>query len=97
MVHVQSSNFWEAFFIGGITGATAQTINAPLERIKLLLQTQDSNSQLTGKKYKGIIDCFSRIYKEEGFRAYWKGNGVSVLRYFSTMSLNFGFKNYYKE
>jgi hypothetical protein len=37
MVQVQSNNFWESFLIGGITGAMAQTINAPLERIKLLL------------------------------------------------------------
>ena len=36
-----------------------------------------------------------RIPKEEGFLAYWKGNGVNVIRYFPTTALNFGFKDYF--
>ena len=81
--------------VGGVTGGIAKTISAPLERVKLLLQTQDSNKQLMNKRYKGFVDCLVRIPKEEGFLAYWKGNGVNVIRYFPTTALNFGFKDYF--
>lgn len=38
----------------------------------------------TGKKYIGIVDCFSRVSKEEGILALWRGNLANVLRYFPT-------------
>lgn len=38
-----SLQFLKDFTIGGITGGIAKTVSAPLERVKLLLQTQDSN------------------------------------------------------
>lgn len=64
---------------------------APLERVKLLLQTQDANSHLT-IKYKGFGDCMIRVYKEEGLLSLWRGNWANVVRYFPTTALNFGFK-----
>ena len=57
---------------------------APVERVKLLLQTQDSNPDvISGKveKYKGIGDCISRVNKEQGLGAFWRGNLVNCLRY----------------
>lgn len=36
------------------------------------------------KRYAGIGDCFSRVMKEEGVPALWKGNFTNVLRYFPT-------------
>ena len=38
---------------GGSAGAISKTVAAPLERVKLLLQTQDANKALEGKKYTG--------------------------------------------
>lgn len=38
---------------GGTAGAFSKTVAAPLERVKLLLQTQDANKALEGKKYTG--------------------------------------------
>ena len=40
---------------GGSAGAFSKTVAAPLERTKLLLQTQDANKKLDGKKYTGKI------------------------------------------
>jgi len=71
-------------FIGGSIGAISKTCMAPVERVKLLLQTMDSNPDvLSGKveKYKGIGDCFNRVYSEQGMRAFWRGNLVNCLRY----------------
>ena len=41
------------------------------------------------------MNCFVRIYKEEGVLSYWKGNGINVLRYFPTTALNFAFKDFF--
>ncbi len=71
-------------FIGGSIGAISKTIMAPVERVKLLLQTMDSNPDVVSGKverYKGIGDCFSRVAKEQGIRAFWRGNMVNCLRY----------------
>jgi len=71
-------------FIGGSIGAISKTIMAPVERVKLLMQTQDSNAAvLRGEveRYKGISDCFSRVRSEQGVAAFWRGNLVNCLRY----------------
>jgi len=70
--------------VGGSIGAVSKTVMAPVERVKLLLQTQDSNPDvISGKvaRYKGIGDCFSRVASEQGFKSYWRGNLVNCLRY----------------
>jgi len=71
-------------FIGGSIGAISKTIMAPVERVKLLMQTQDSNpAVLRGEveRYKGIGDCFARVRSEQGVVAFWRGNLVNCLRY----------------
>jgi solute carrier family 25 (adenine nucleotide translocator) protein 4/5/6/31 len=70
--------------IGGGVGAIAKTVMAPVERIKLLMQTQDSNPEvLSGKvkRYNGIGDCARRVAAEQGAAAFWRGNLVNCLRY----------------
>jgi len=70
--------------IGGSIGAVSKTVMAPVERVKLLLQTQDSNPEvLSGKveRYKGLGDCFKRVNAEQGMLAFWRGNLVNCLRY----------------
>jgi len=70
--------------VGGTIGAISKTIMAPVERVKLLLQTMDSNPDvLSGKvkRYEGIGDCFSRVRSEQGVQAFWRGNLVNCLRY----------------
>jgi len=69
--------------IGGSIGAVSKTIMAPVERVKLLMQTQDSNPEvLSGKvkRYESIGDCFRRVYSEQGTKAFWRGNLVNCLR-----------------
>jgi len=70
--------------IGGTIGAISKTIMAPVERVKLLMQTQDSNPAVRSgevKRYSGIMDCFKRVNAEQGFAAFWRGNLVNCLRY----------------
>jgi solute carrier family 25 (adenine nucleotide translocator) protein 4/5/6/31 len=82
-----ATDFVKDFLIGGISAGVSKTLVAPIERVKLLLQTQDANKKIqdgTAKKYTGIGDCFSRVAKEEGISAFWRGNLANVLRYFPT-------------
>jgi len=70
--------------LGGAIGAVSKTIMAPVERVKLLMQTQDSNPDvLSGKvkRYEGISDCAKRVHSEQGVKAFWRGNLVNCLRY----------------
>jgi solute carrier family 25 (adenine nucleotide translocator) protein 4/5/6/31 len=84
------------FFSGGLSGIIAKTSTAPIERIKLLLQTQHENKKVL-KPYKGIGDCFTRTLKEEGVLAFWRGNNANIIRYFPTQALNFAFKEIYRD
>ena len=87
------------FALGGISACISKTATAPIERVKLILQTQDSNPEIlkSGKKYKGIGDCFVRVAKEEGIIKFWRGNGANLIRYFPTQAINFACKEKYKE
>lgn len=70
--------------IGGSVGAVAKTVMAPIERIKLLLQTMESNPDIISGKiepYKGVGDCFRRVRADQGMAAFWRGNLVNCLRY----------------
>ena len=81
------------FVAGGISAAVSKTVVAPLERVKILLQIQDAHKHIPkDQQYKGIVDCFSRVYKEQGVLSFWRGNVVNVVRYFPTQALNFAFK-----
>lgn len=93
-----SKDFMLDFIAGGISAAVSKTIVAPLERVKILLQIQDASKFIAkDQQYKGIVDCFSRVYREQGFYSFWRGNVVNVVRYFPTQALNFAFKDIYKK
>jgi len=83
--------------IGGSIGAISKTVMAPVERVKLLMQTQDSNPDvLSGKikRYSSIGDCFRRVTSEQGFKAFWRGNLVNCLRYAPQQGSALAFNDY---
>lgn len=93
-----NKDFLLDFVAGGISAAVSKTVVAPLERVKIILQIQDSHKHIPkDQQYKGVVDCFSRIHKEQGFLSFWRGNVVNVVRYFPTQALNFAFKDTYKK
>lgn len=84
---------------GGIAAGVSKTAVAPIERVKLLIQTQDANPDiLSGKveRYTGIVNCFTRVAAEQGTAALWRGNLANVVRYFPTQAFNFAFKDFFK-
>jgi len=91
-------SFAKDFLAGGVAAAISKTAVAPIERVKLLLQVQHASKQIAkDQQYKGMVDCFIRIPKEQGALAYWRGNLANVIRYFPTQALNFAFKDKYKQ
>lgn len=90
--------FAKDFIAGGVAAAISKTAVAPIERVKLLLQVQHISKQIAeDQRYKGMVDCFVRIPKEQGFLSFWRGNFANVIRYFPTQALNFAFKDKYKQ
>lgn len=92
------SGFATDFMMGGVSAAVSKTAAAPIERVKLLIQNQDEmiKQGRLASPYKGIGDCFSRTYQQEGLVSLWRGNTANVVRYFPTQALNFAFKDFFK-
>merc|ERR1712198_87830 len=90
-------SFAKDFIAGGVSAAISKTAVAPIERVKLLLQVQAASKQIAAAdQYTGIVNCFARVTKEQGFFSLWRGNLANVIRYFPTQALNFAFKDKYK-
>ncbi|KMT17927.1 hypothetical protein BVRB_2g034510 isoform A [Beta vulgaris subsp. vulgaris] len=95
-----ATSFQRDLMAGAVMGGVVHTIVAPIERAKLLLQTQDSNVAIVAgkhRKFKGMFDCIASTVKEEGFLCLWRGNGSSVLRYYPSVALNFSLKDLYRD
>ncbi|CAL9109670.1 unnamed protein product [Musa acuminata var. zebrina] len=69
---------------GGAAGAFSKTAVAPLERIKIILQTRTE-----GFKSLGILQSLRKLWQHEGFFGFYKGNGASVLRIVPYAALHF--------
>mmetsp|Transcript_10439 Transcript_10439/g.20562 ORF Transcript_10439/g.20562 Transcript_10439/m.20562 type:complete len:305 (-) Transcript_10439:82-996(-) len=92
----KQSNFVVDFLAGGVSGAIAKTCTAPIERVKLIIQTQDANPRIISgevPRYTSIGNTFTRVFQEQGLKAFWAGNGVNIIRYFPTQAFNFAFKD----
>merc|ERR1711865_1281526 len=81
---------------GGISGAISKTLTAPLEKVKLAIQTQDSNPKILSgemKRFDGMGDCFKRHITEIGTTSLWRGNVANCIRYVPTAACNLMFKD----
>lgn len=58
----------DPFLLSSATAVISTTVTAPLERVKLLVQTQ-GEIVIAGRlsePYNGVIDCALRTYRTEG-------------------------------
>lgn len=67
--HVKRSKY---FIAGGIAGAASRTATAPLDRLKVVLQVQTTRAC--------ILPAVKKIFKEEGFLGFFRGNGLNVVK-----------------
>ena len=69
---------------GAIAGMPAAYFTTPADVIKTRLQVEARKGEAT---YTGLVNCAKTIFKEEGFKAFFKGGPARVLR----SSPQFGF------
>jgi hypothetical protein len=73
---------------GAISGGVSKFVVYPLDTVKKRLQVQAFYDE-TLTKYKGIIDCFVRIIRDEGASSLYRGLIPSVLKNTIATSLSF--------
>lgn len=94
-----SPTFARDLALGGAIGAISKTIMSPVERVKILMQTMDSNPDVISgkvKPYTGIGDCVARVQSEQGVAAFWRGNFVNCLRYAPQQGSALAFNDFFK-
>ncbi|KAL5126779.1 Mitochondrial substrate carrier family protein B [Glycine soja] len=82
---------------GGVAGAFSKTCTAPLARLTILFQIQGMHSNVAALRKVSIWNEASRIIHEEGFRAFWKGNLVTIAHRLPYSSVNFYSYEHYKK
>lgn len=82
-----------AFCAGGVAGAVSRTVVSPLERLKILFQVQSAGRDA----YKlSVGKALAKMWKEEGWRGFMRGNGTNCIRIVPYSAVQFGSYNFYK-
>lgn len=78
---------------GGVAGAVSRTIVSPLERLKILLQVQSHGRA----DYKlSIWKAMIKMWREESWRGFMRGNGTNCIRIVPYSAVQFGSYNVYR-
>ncbi|KAM0200353.1 hypothetical protein ACHAPI_002777 [Fusarium lateritium] len=82
-----------AFCAGGVAGAVSRTVVSPLERLKILMQVQSVGRDA----YKlSVGKALMKMWKEEGWRGFMRGNGTNCIRIVPYSAVQFSSYNFYK-
>ncbi|KAJ3129903.1 hypothetical protein HK098_007657 [Nowakowskiella sp. JEL0407] len=77
------------FLAGGVAGAVSRTATAPLDRIRVYLQTQSTPTNSTQSSLRSIIESAKKIYSNGGVLSFWKGNGLNIVKIVPESALKF--------
>ena len=78
---------WEALLLGGAGSALVHSAPAPLERVELLLRVKTEFAPAPQpRKFQqfdpgSAVECCDEIMAREGWRGFWRGNVVAVVRF----------------
>ena len=89
-------DMWRVFSTGFTASAVSKSAVAPLDRVKLILQTQQCNYALNAgevERYTGVTNCMRRLASEQGVLSLWRGNQAEVMRYAPVHAFNFLFRD----
>lgn len=82
-----------SFLAGGVAGAVSRTVVSPLERLKILFQIQSSG---TNEYNQSVGKGLSKMWRDEGWRGFMRGNGTNCIRIVPYSAVQFGSYNFYK-
>ncbi|KAL5709400.1 hypothetical protein ACHQM5_020096 [Ranunculus cassubicifolius] len=74
---------------GGLPGVVSKTCTAPFSRLTILFQVQGMHYDVSKMSKPCIWREAKRIVAEEGFRAFWRGNLVTVAHRLPSSSVKF--------
>ncbi|EGC36429.1 hypothetical protein DICPUDRAFT_151115 [Dictyostelium purpureum] len=77
---------WVAIGAGGCAGMSFWASIYPMDVIKTRIQTQPDHLP---QQYTGVIQCATKLYREEGISVFFRGFGATILRSFPTSAMNF--------
>ena len=78
------SQISKSLLAGGVAGSVSRTAVAPLERLKILMQVQGND-----KVYTGVWQGTRHMWRQEGMRGLFKGNGLNCIRIFPNQAIKF--------
>lgn len=74
-----------AFIAGGISGCSSWLFTYPIDYVKTVIQSQSLSKIL----YKSATECAIMKYKNHGFKTFFKGFGVTMMRSFPVNGTGF--------
>lgn len=74
-----------SFVAGGVAGAISRTVVSPFERMKIIFQLQGPGSAA----YQGVVPTLAKMWKDEGWRGFMRGNGTNCIRIFPYSAVQF--------
>lgn len=81
-----------SFLAGGVAGAVSRTVVSPLERMKIIFQVQGPGSA----SYQGVVPTLAKMWREEGWRGFMRGNGTNCIRIVPYSAVQFSSYTIYK-
>jgi len=94
---LKDANIFFKWFVAQVVTVSAGVISYPLDTVRRRLMMQ-SGRPVEEMVYKGTLDCFAVIAREEGMGAFFKGalsnilrgtGGALVLVFYDTLQNNF--------
>ncbi|KAJ6497567.1 mitochondrial carrier [Mycena sanguinolenta] len=82
----EGSRFSETEFLvrsalaGGFAGGLAKTVVAPLDRVKILLQTHNADFIRFAGSWRGAVHALQYIVQTQGFRGLYQGHTLTLAR-----------------
>ena len=90
--------FVQDVVVGGGAAGMTKSVSVPLQNAKILLAVPSVSLQVSSMaRYQGMVTSLLREIREKGFRALWRGNGDTLLRYLPIQSLNFAFNDVFRQ
>ncbi|KAI9219315.1 mitochondrial carrier domain-containing protein [Blastocladiella britannica] len=86
----------KSFFAGGIAGCAAKSVVAPLDRVKILFQTNAPHYSHHRGSWQGVFRAIHEIRGAHGIPGLFQGHSATLLRIFPYAAIKFMANEQYK-